>query len=97
VAVDNTPPVIQKLRLEGPAVKGSASDRIGPIARIEFRLAGDQEWLPLDPKDGIFDESAEDFEASASALAPQGGLATFRVFDTAGNFQIEHLRLPSAR
>ena len=47
-------------------------DGVGPIARIEVSVAGSDEWRPLFPADGIFDEAAEAFDANIAALVPAG-------------------------
>ena len=38
------------------------------IARIEVSIAGSDEWRPLAPKDGVFDEADETFDANIAAL-----------------------------
>jgi hypothetical protein len=84
--------------VQGRKISGKASDGIGPVRRIEVRVAGRAEWIPIDPKDGVFDQATETFELDLSALVPEeGALLTVRVFDTAGNFHVEHVRVPAAR
>ncbi len=70
VLVDNTPPVIEGLKVVGKQrPQGVAIDGVGPIARIEISLAGSDEWTPFYPTDGIFDEQREEFDADVSKLA----------------------------
>lgn len=96
ILVDNTAPRLSGLRLVGSKLSGTATDQIGPIRRIEVRAAGEKDWTPIDPKDGIFDESREDFEADvAKMVSPAGGLLSVRIFDTAGNVEVEHVRVPA--
>lgn len=94
VLVDNTPPRIEGLAVTGRRVKGRAIDGVGPIKRIEISIVGSDEWFPFEPKDGIFDEQSEDFEADVSSFAPQGAsLATVRVYDKANNFVVRSVSL----
>lgn len=96
ILVDNTAPQISELRVQGRKLSGKASDGIGPVRRIELRVAGQNEWIPIDPKDGVFDQAVEAFEFELVGLVPnEGGLLTVRVFDTAGNFHVEHVRVPA--
>lgn len=94
VLVDNTPPVLGGLELVGRKLTGKAVDGIGPIRRIEARVAGVEQWIPFEPDDGIFDEAEEEFSVDLGALVPVGpALITVRVFDMAGNFDVRHVRL----
>lgn len=98
VLVDNTAPQISELTVQGRKLSGKASDGIGPVRRIEVRMAGHSDWIPIDPKDGVFDQAAETFELSLAGLVPdEGALLTVRAFDTAGNFHVEHVRVGAVR
>lgn len=86
VLVDNTPPVFKALAINGRRLTGEVVDGLGPIARIEVSLAGTDEWRPIYPKDGVFDEPAEDFDANIAALIPPGShIVAVRAYDSAGN------------
>ena len=86
VLVDNTPPVFKALALQGRQLRGEVVDGLGPIARIEVAVAGSDEWRPLFPKDGVFDEASEAFDANVASLVPPGShLVAVRVYDAAGN------------
>ena len=86
VLVDNTPPVFKALSMNGRKITGEVVDGVGPIARIEVSLAGTDEWRPIYPSDGIFDEPAETFDANIAALVPQGShIVSVRAYDSAGN------------
>jgi hypothetical protein len=86
VLVDNTPPVFKALAMNGRRITGEIVDGLGPIARIEVSIAGSDEWRPIFPKDGIFDEAAEVFDADVATLIPRGShLVAVRAYDTAGN------------
>jgi len=94
VLVDNTPPVVEGLKVVGKHVQGVAIDGVGPIARIEISLAGSDEWTPYYPTDGIFDEQREEFDADVSKLAPAlPALLSIRVYDKANNFVIRNVTL----
>ncbi len=87
--VDNTPPRVEGLQVTGRRVKGRAIDGVGPIQRIEISVAGSDDWFPFDPKDGIFDQQSEDFEADVSSFVPPGAaLLSVRVYDKANNFVV---------
>jgi hypothetical protein len=94
VLVDNTAPSIEAVVVRGRSVSGRVRDGVGPIRRIEVRLAGREEWIPFEPKDGIFDQADEEFLLDLAPVTPSGAeLLTLRVFDTAGNSEVAHLRL----
>ena len=86
VLVDNTPPVFKSLDLRGRKLVGEVVDGVGPIARLEVSIAGSDEWRPLFPKDGLFDEPAEQFDADIGILVPAGShIVAVRAWDSAGN------------
>lgn len=86
VLVDNTPPVFRSLTLQGRRLTGEVADGLGPIARIEVSIAGLDEWRPIFPSDGVFDEPVEPFSADLSAIVPPGShLLAVRAYDSAGN------------
>lgn len=94
ILVDNTAPTIEQLRVDGRRIRGVALDGVGPIQRIELSLAGSNQWIPFFPADGIFDEQREEFDIDASALTTQGpAMVTLRVFDSANNSVVRHVRL----
>ncbi len=95
VLVDNTPPVIEGLKVTGKRIQGVAIDGVGPIARIEVSLAGSDEWTPFYPTDGIFaDEQREEFDVDVSKIAPVvPALLSLRVYDKANNFVIRNVLL----
>lgn len=86
VLVDNTPPVFKALAIQGRRLTGEIVDGLGPVSRIEVSVAGSDEWRPIFPSDGIFDEAAEPFDADVSAAVPQGTqIVAVRAYDSAGN------------
>lgn len=86
VLVDNTPPVYKSLSMQGRKLRGEVSDGLGPISRIEVAVAGTDEWRPVFPSDGIFDEATETFDVDVSSIVPAGAqLVVVRTYDIAGN------------
>jgi hypothetical protein len=86
VLVDNTPPVFKALAMNGRRLTGEIVDGLGPIARIEVSLAGSDEWRPIFPSDGVFDEAGEPFDANIGPLVPAGShIVAVRAYDSAGN------------
>jgi hypothetical protein len=86
VLVDNTDPVFRKLTVAGRRLQGEVVDGLGPIARVDFAIDGRHEWRPLLPKDGVFDEPSEEFDADLSAVVGAGNhLIAVRAYDLAGN------------
>ena len=92
ILVDNTPPVVEGLDVVQRRLRGTATDGVGPIARIEASVTGSDHWVPFFPRDGVFDEPREEFEADLSALVPAGPAPlTVRVYDRAGNFVVRNV------
>ena len=86
VLVDNTPPVFKSLGIAGRRLTGEIVDGLGPISRIEVAIAGSDEWRPLFPSDGVFDEAAEPFDANLGSVVPAGShILAVRAYDSAGN------------
>jgi hypothetical protein len=72
--------------------RARSSTGSGPISRIEVSVAGTDEWRPLFPSDGVFDEASEKFDADVSALIPPGSkLVGVRAYDQAGNVVTKEL------
>ncbi|MBK8940373.1 MAG: hypothetical protein IPM79_22840 [Polyangiaceae bacterium] len=92
VLVDNTAPLFKSLALNGRKLSGEVADGLGPILRIELSLAGTDDWRPVFPTDGIFDQASEKFDADVSALIPPGSkLVGVRAYDQAGNVVTKEL------
>ena len=93
ILVDNTPPIVSNLVVQGRKVSGRVQDGVGPVRRIEIQRVGAESWVPIEPKDGIFDQAIEDFEIDlGSVFEPGPLLLTVRAFDTAGNSDVRPLR-----
>jgi hypothetical protein len=94
VYVDNTPPELQTLTVKGRRITGVAVDGVGPISRVEVAVAGSDEWFPIAPDDGVFDEPQEGFSVDLSAIVPAGpALLTVRAFDQERNQVVRSLSL----
>lgn len=94
IIVDNTPPAIKGLASNGRHITGTAVDGVGPIQRIEISVAGTNEWFPFDPKDGIYDEAKEEFDADVTPIAGKGPvMMSVRVYDSAANTVVMNVAL----
>lgn len=97
ILVDNTPPRFEKVQVEGSTISGTVHDGIGPLRRLEVKVAGRPHWIPFDPRDGIFDQATEQFSLDLKVLSvPNGALVTLRAFDTAGNMDLRHVKIPDS-
>src|SRR5688572_2124335 len=94
VIVDNTPPVVEGLKLNGRRLSAVVLDGVGPIARVEVTATGRDDWRPVGAQDGIFDEQREEFDFDVSSVLPAGpSLISVRAYDAAGNFVVRSLPL----
>jgi hypothetical protein len=94
VIVDNTPPLVEGLKLVGRRLSAVVVDGVGPIARVEVSAAGSDEWRPVGARDGIFDEQREEVDVDVTPILPAGPvLVSVRAYDSAGNFVVRNLPL----
>lgn len=94
VLVDNTPPVVEGLRVTGTRIQGTAIDGVGPIARIEASIAGSSHWFPFYPRDGLFDEQREEFDIDVAPLGAKApAIVALRVYDAANNSVVYNVTL----
>ena len=94
VLVDNTPPSIEGLKVNGRRVQATLLDGVGPINRIEISVSGTDEWFPFFPADGVFDEQREELDADVTAIAPKApALLSIRVYDKANNSLVRNVAL----
>lgn len=92
VLVDNTAPALDGLRMQGRHLKATAIDGVGPIQRVEVSVVGTDEWYPLYPADGVFDEQREELDADVSAITgTSAALLSIRVYDKAGNYVVRNV------
>jgi hypothetical protein len=48
--------------------------------------------VPFFPRDGVFDEQREEFDADVTALVPNGhAMLSVRAYDRAGNFVVRNV------
>ncbi len=86
VLVDNTPPRIESLQINGRRLRAHVVDGASPIARVEMAVDGKLEWRPLAAADGIYDTADESVDTDVAALVPPGShIVVVRAFDVAGN------------
>ena len=89
--VDNTPPVVEDLRVGAPsskmggghAVSFTAHDTVSAIGRAQYSLDG-ADWVLVSPTTGISDALVEHYDFAVSATPGEHTLAV-RVFDTFEN------------
>ena len=92
VLVDNTPPVMTELTMNGRKLHARAIDGLGPISRFEIAVDGKLDWRPLSPSDGVFDTADEKVDADVSMLVPPGAhIVAVRAYDAAGNSVIREV------
>jgi len=97
VLVDNTPPVIKTLTVQGHRLRAEIVDGLGPIARVEVAVDGRTEWRPLAPTDGIFDTADETVDSDITPLLPPTPgphVVAVRAYDAAGNFVVRETESP---
>jgi hypothetical protein len=86
--VDNTPPVVEDLRVGPPSGKMSgghpasftARDATSAIDRGQYSLDGG-EWILVSPSNGISDGPVEHYDFGIAALSPGEHTLAVRVFD----------------
>jgi hypothetical protein len=97
VLVDNTPPVIKTLTMQGHRLHAEVVDGLGPIARVEVAVDGRTEWRPLAPTDGIFDTADETVDSDITPLLPPTPgphIVAVRAYDAAGNYVVREVESP---
>ncbi len=86
LVIDNTPPVLSELALDGRRLRARVVDGVSSIARVEVSFDGQTEFRPVGAADGVFDSLTEQVDEDLSALVPKGAhTVTVRAYDTAGN------------
>jgi hypothetical protein len=82
--VDNNPPTITSMRYASGHVQGTATDTIGPVARLESAIDGG-EWHVIFPDDDLLDSAQEPFTIDVSTLAAGSHIVAVRAIDAGGN------------
>lgn len=94
ITLDNTPPRLEGIAVQGRHVRVVAKDGVGPVVRLEAAIAGSDDWVPFAPLDGVFDEAEEQFDLDLSAVSPQGpALITLRLYDQQNNQVVQSVTL----
>lgn len=88
LVLDNTPPRIERIQLTREAeqflFRASASDGLSLLRSAEYSIDAEA-WHSLQPIDGIFDSTEEDFQFSAKELEPGEHTLVIKVTDKSGN------------
>lgn len=82
--VDNHPPSVTGLAFVGGRVRGTATDSLGPVARLEAAIDGG-EWRVVFPEDDLLDTRDESFSIDVSSLPAGSHIVAVRAIDAAGN------------
>jgi hypothetical protein len=82
--IDNHPPAVSALTFSGGRVRGTATDAMGPVARLEAAIDGG-EWRVIFPEDDLLDTREESFAIDVSSLAAGSHIVAVRAVDGGGN------------
>ncbi len=83
--VDNRKPVVAFTSLSEEELHGTTTDTFSRITSLEVSFDGGA-WMPLAPRDGLLDETAEGFVVKLpEGLAKGGHDVAVRAKDAAGN------------
>lgn len=89
VVVDNTAPVVNRLRAEpregGATISGLAVDAGSRIVSLHYAVDSQEQWVAMLPADGICDSKREAFETQIEDLDPGAHRIAVRVIDLYGN------------
>ena len=83
--IDNRKPEVVGLAVSYPFATGSARDTFSPLTELGFSIDGG-DFQPFAPRDGVFDDLAEEFNLKLPAgLAPGTHTLAIRAVDAADN------------
>jgi outer membrane protein assembly factor BamB len=91
--VDNHPPIIDSIRVNGRRVVGRVVDSLGPIAKLEYAVDG-RDFRPFFPVDDLLDTRDERFDLDLSSLPAGSHIIAVRAWDAGGNSVTAELTLP---
>jgi hypothetical protein len=83
VLVDNTPPEVTDIRVEGTRVSFTVRDAASVISGCRVSVNAGK-WKPAEPEDGIFDATSEKFSLAVE-LEPGENTIAVQAFDAQGN------------
>jgi len=93
VLIDNHPPHVERLQLKGKNLHGLAQDDMGPIAKLEYAVDG-EDWILFFPADDIFDTNQEVFILALEDLPSGSHIIAVRATDSAGNTASSEITIP---
>jgi len=82
--IDNHPPTVSALTFSGGRVRGTATDAMGPVSRLEAAIDGG-EWRVVFPEDDLLDTREESFAIDVSMLEAGSHIVAVRAIDAGGN------------
>jgi hypothetical protein len=83
--VDNRKPELSAIKVTYPTAQGRAQDSFSTVSELAYSVDGG-EWQPLQPKDGVFDDTVEDFVIKLPpGLAAGAHSLAIRAVDAADN------------
>ncbi|HUK82979.1 MAG TPA: hypothetical protein VLZ12_10150 [Verrucomicrobiae bacterium] len=90
VKVDNTRPQVLQLSYDAATgvLKGIARDNLSLVVYLEYAIDGG-DWKFFAPKDGVFDDREESFEAKVGPLAAGLHSIAVRATDEEGNIGVD--------
>ncbi|HUK83289.1 MAG TPA: hypothetical protein VLZ12_11740, partial [Verrucomicrobiae bacterium] len=90
VKVDNTRPQVLQLSYDPASgvLKGIARDNLSLVVYLEYAIDGG-DWKFFAPKDGVFDDREESFEAKVGPLAAGSHSIAVRATDEEGNIGVD--------
>jgi hypothetical protein len=86
--IDNTPPVITRLKASGFVLRWHAADALSTIYKAEYSLDGG-DWTVVDPVGRLSDSLALDYDLKLTGLAPGEHTVAVRVTDENDNTAVE--------
>ncbi len=89
VIVDNTPPAIEKHKLQTSGDKTvlemKIKDQYSVIESLSYAVDSNEKWVSALPRDNIFDTLEEDFTITITDLKPGPHVLALRISDAEGN------------
>jgi sugar lactone lactonase YvrE len=86
--IDNTPPVITLLQVNGSSVRWHAADALSTIYQAEYSIDGG-DWMVADPVGKLSDSKALDYSVAVKGLVPGEHVIAVRVSDQNDNMAVE--------
>ncbi len=91
ILVDNKKPELSGVTIKYPQVTGTARDSFSPLTELSYSLDGG-DWQPVAAKDGVFDDTTEEFSFKLKAgLARGTHTVAVRAVDSADNIGVSQV------